>query len=121
MSEIVDRIFEEMNEKGITQTQLAEKLGIRQSTVAGWKQRDCPPPINYISSISELLDVPIDYLVTGNLNPMQYKLSTDEMFILRHYRIASDKDKELIRSLVLKLTDEDYVFKINPRELLKTL
>ena len=44
---IVGRIFDLMHEKGITQKQIADKLGIKQGTVAGWKQRNCPPPINY--------------------------------------------------------------------------
>lgn len=118
---IVERIFETMKEEKITQQQLANELGIGQSTVASWKKRDCPPPINYISKIANILGVTIDYLVTGSNNPTKYKLTTNEQLLIRLYRTASTEHQKLIFNLALGLNDEHYHNDIDPNELLKTL
>ncbi len=117
---IVGRIFELMKEKKITQQQLADKLGIGQSTVANWKKRECPPPINFISEIADTLDVSIDYLVTGSYNPTKRTITDDEWFLIRHYRIASEENQDKIRSFVLGLTDEEYVEDIDHTQLIRT-
>lgn len=117
---IVGRIFELMKEKKITQKQLASKLGIGQSTVASWKQRDCPPPINFISEIADTLDVSIEYLVTGSYHPTKRTITDDEWFLIRHYRIASEENQDKIRNFVLGLTDEEYIEDIDHNQLIKT-
>lgn len=118
---IVGRIFETMKEEKITQQQLANELGIGQSTVASWKKRDCPPPINYISKIADILGVTIDYLVTGSNNPIRYKLTSNEQMLIRLYRTASEEHQKLIFNLALGLNDEHYYNEIDGNELLKTL
>jgi len=118
---IVSRIFDTMREKGITQKQIADKLGIAQGTVAGWKQRNCPPPINYISDISDILGVSIDYLVTGNIKPMTYKLDSSEQYLVRLFRCSTEENKKTILNVAIGLSDENYHDNINPHELLKTL
>lgn len=118
-NEIVQRIFEKMKERKVTQKQLAESLGIGQSSVAAWKLRDCPPPINYISGIAEKLNVSIEYLITGTENPHRVILDSTEFFIIRHYRYATAENKTKILDYILGLTDEEYM-KANPNELLKT-
>ncbi len=118
---IVGRIFETMKEEKITQQQLANELGIGQSTVASWKKRDCPPPINYISQIADILGVSIDYLVTGSNNPIRYKLTSNEQMLIRLYRTASEENQRLIFNLALSLNDEHYHDEVDGNELLKTL
>lgn len=118
---IVGRIFETMRENGITQKQIAEKLGIAQGTVAGWKQRNCPPPINYISDISNMLGVSIDYLVTGSNQPLAYKLDSSEQYLIRLYRSSSEENKNTIMKIAISLSDENLHDNTNPQELLKTL
>lgn len=117
---ITERIFDAMKDRNITQKQLADELGIGQSTVANWKKRDCPPPINYISKIAKMLNVSIEYLVTGSDNPQKLVLTDDEWFIIRHYRFTSEANKSKIYGYVLGLTDEEYVNNINHNEGLNT-
>lgn len=117
---IVNRIFELMKEKKITQQQVANKLGIGQSTVASWKQRDCPPPINFISEIANMLDVSIEYLITGIQTPTKRTITNEEWFLIRHYRIASEENQDKIREYILSLTDEDYMTNTDHDELVKT-
>lgn len=117
---VVDRIFGTMKKKKITQQQLADYLEIGQSTVATWKKRDCPPPINFLTKIAELLNVSIDYLATGSDNPMMYKLSPLEQFIVREIRTASPQTQKEIFSFVLGKCDEHYM-EVKGQELWETL
>lgn len=117
---VVDRIFKIMKEKKITQQQLADYLGVGQSTVATWKKRDCPPPINYLTKISQLLGVSIDYLATGSNDPQVYKLSAMEQFIIREIRTASPDKVKKIFEYVLGECDENYM-KADKEELWKSL
>lgn len=106
---VVGRIFECMKEKGITQKQVADALGIGQGTVAGWKQRNCPPPINHLTKIAELLGESLDYLATGSYNPMSYKLTNIEQLIIQEFRTASPEVQEDILNYVLGKCDEHYM------------
>jgi transcriptional regulator with XRE-family HTH domain len=48
---------------GLSQMQLAEKLGITQSTYAGWERRTTALKPEYISKIALALSVSVDYLL----------------------------------------------------------
>lgn len=50
----------------ISQRELAEKLGIAQSTVAMWESGDSNPQHKTLLKIAEFFNVKLDYLVNGN-------------------------------------------------------
>lgn len=60
-----ERIFNLLKEKGITQTVLAEKIGVRQATISDWKRKKTTPSADTIGLIAEFLGVSTDYLITG--------------------------------------------------------
>ncbi len=51
------------NEAGLSQEQLAEKMGISRSAVAKWEVNNGMPDIDNLKALSNLLGVTIDYLV----------------------------------------------------------
>ena len=57
---------------GLSQTQLTEKLGITQSTYAGWERRTTALRPDYIAKIASALNVSVDYLL-GRENGGQRK------------------------------------------------
>lgn len=60
-----DRIFNLLKEKGITQSALADKIGVRQATISDWKRKKTTPSAGTIGLIAEILGVSTDYLITG--------------------------------------------------------
>ena len=60
-----ERIFNLLKEKGITQSALADKIGVRQATISDWKRKKTTPSADTIGLIAEILGVSTDYLITG--------------------------------------------------------
>lgn len=90
---IIERIFSIMNEKNIRSIDLANHLNISKSSVSSWKKRNCNPPLEYSVPISELLDITLEYLITGKENITKSKLTIEEQELISKYRKLSDKNK----------------------------
>ena len=67
-----ERLFAARQQMGLSQIELAEKLGITQSTYAGWERRTTALKPHYISSLAAFLNVPVDYLL-GHQDSVQRK------------------------------------------------
>jgi transcriptional regulator with XRE-family HTH domain len=67
-----EKLFAARQQMGLSQIQLAEKLGITQSTYAGWERRTTALRPDYISKIASVLNVSVDYLL-GRENGGQRK------------------------------------------------
>lgn len=50
-----------MFEKGFTQKDLAEKLGVSQAFISSWQVGKRNPKFSSIKKISEALNIPVDY------------------------------------------------------------
>lgn len=59
------RIQLSRKEKGLTQSELAEKLFVSAQAVSKWENDQASPDITMLSSLSEILGVTIDYLING--------------------------------------------------------
>lgn len=62
---ISERIFNIIEEKNITQTEFAKRVGIAPSTVSEWKKKKTNPSADKIMDICVALDVTPDELLTG--------------------------------------------------------
>jgi transcriptional regulator with XRE-family HTH domain len=67
-----EKLFAARQQTGLSQIQLAEKLGITQSTYAGWERRTTALRPDYIAKIAGVLNVSVDYLL-GRENGGQRK------------------------------------------------
>lgn len=65
MNEVLQRISDLVNAKGVSDTEFCKGAGIGRSTYATWKQKDREPQLKYIPQIAEYLGVSIDFLLTG--------------------------------------------------------
>lgn len=92
------RIQMARKEKGITQSELADKLYVSAQAVSKWENDQASPDITMLNSLSEILDVSIDYLIKG-----EKKTET----------ILNVDKKRSIEDLILKLRVVDEGAKVN--------
>ena len=69
--EIIERIYQLLDEKDKRAYALCEKLDIRTSTMSTWKARTNDPPAKYMKTIADFLGVSLDYLLTGQEAPVR--------------------------------------------------
>ena len=92
---ITSRIYLLLERKKISQSELARTLGIRQSTVSGWKQKYNEPEAELLEPISKALNVSLQWLITGEetiSNPIT-DLLVDEKQLLQHYNQCNQEGK----------------------------
>ena len=91
---ITNRIFNLLQEKKMTQSELAKMIGIRQSTVSGWKQNNNEPEAELLEPIAKVLNVSLHWLITGSdlLIPSLPK----EQLLLEFYISSNEDGKQRI-------------------------
>lgn len=81
--------------KGLSQEQLAEKLGITRQTISKWELNQSTPDIDYLVQISELFCVSTDYLIKGeqSANATNVDITNSESKDTEHVGIKSSSSK----------------------------
>ena len=62
-SEVGKRLFEARQNAGLSQTQVAEIVGIPQQTYAGWERKACAINPEHMARLADLFGVTVDALV----------------------------------------------------------
>lgn len=63
-----ERITELRKKNGVTQEQLAEKIGVTRQTISKWELDQSTPDLEYISILSDNFNVSTDYLIKGSVD-----------------------------------------------------
>lgn len=63
LSEIQNRLREEIRRSGLSQKEIAEKLGVNASTVSKYMRLDKFPSIETFANLCEILDVSSDEIL----------------------------------------------------------
>ena len=58
-----ERLRELRKDEGLSQTKLAEKLGVTQRKISYWERGDVDPDMYSVSKISDFFEVSVDYLI----------------------------------------------------------
>ncbi len=106
--ELNKRIFYLLEQQGKTASDLAKHLGIKPSSITGWKLEGSFPSSKYIAGISEFLNVSFAYLITGNedtpkgtLNPLR----PDEQTILDLYNHLDQRQQGKVEALLEQMVN----------------
>ena len=91
-----ERMFELMLRKNIKMVDLAKYLSVNKTVISAWKNRGTNPPIEYVVQICELLEVSIEYLITGK----EKNLTLEEQNILDAYKNAAPGIQQATRKLL---------------------
>ena len=62
---IGERITAMRKEKGISQSELAKRLGVSRQAVSKWEQSLSSPDTNKLIQLAQILDTEVEYLATG--------------------------------------------------------
>lgn len=74
-------IAELRKEKGMTQLELAEKMGVTDKAVSKWERDLSCPDINSLPTLAEILGVSVDELMQIKKETYEPKLSTKERIL----------------------------------------
>lgn len=85
---ICERLFEELDRRGLTAYGLCRHLGVATSVTTGWKQRGTDPPAKYVVRICEFLGCSISYFLTGSDTEPETKKSARSRNIRERARDA---------------------------------
>lgn len=85
---IDERIKELRNKNGLTQKQLAKRVGVTRTTINSWEMAISAPSCNYLAELSKVFGVSADYLL--NLDD-GIKIDISDL---------SDREQELVMQLV---------------------
>ncbi len=62
------RLRELRNKSGLTQNEIANKLGVSGQTILNWENGIYEPKINQLIQLADLFDVTVDYLIERQAN-----------------------------------------------------
>lgn len=91
---IGDRILRLLQNKQITQKQLAQQLNISYSTLNGYVNNNREPDYTTIIAIANYFDVSVDYLVGSLGNRQMDDLSAEELTLIELFRFLYDDQRE---------------------------
>lgn len=61
----VNNVLSELSYQGKSQSDLADSIGIKKSTISMWITRDSVPAADVAQKVADYLNVPLRYLLTG--------------------------------------------------------
>jgi transcriptional regulator with XRE-family HTH domain len=69
MKEILaERIQTLRKQAGLTQIELADKIGVSKSQYIRYETKDVQPPANIMNKLADALSTSVDYLISGDKN-----------------------------------------------------
>jgi transcriptional regulator with XRE-family HTH domain len=104
--QVVQRVFQLLEEQGKGQKELAHFLNVSPTTVSAWKKRNSDIPSSYISAIADFLNVSCEYILTGKKNSSS-EFSEDEIKVLRYYNRLNEDHQDLIKGEMVRLYEDE--------------
>ena len=80
---LADKIIALRKKNGLSQEELAEKMGVSRQSVSKWEGAQSVPDLNKIIALSEIFGVSTDYLLKDELGEPEYTSSEDSGTPLR--------------------------------------
>lgn len=98
------RIRDVRKERGLTQDELAQAVGVSRSAVAQWETGRAGQLSANLSRIAGVLEVGVEYLLHGDDKRVPLQASGgDELALLRLYRECTPPDRQVLLRLARRL------------------
>lgn len=89
----IERILATAENKKIKQADIAKAIGKGTAQVTNWKNRNSDPPVEHLPAIAKLLDVSLEWLITGTDSGTA---APDEQQLLNYYNSSNQEGKSRI-------------------------
>lgn len=103
--EFSERLKKLRKDAGLTQVDVAEKLGISQPAYASWERGIKKPTQENLVKIAQILNVSVDYLV-GNLQETSDELDNIELLFRMNSKGLTDEEKEIFKKELIEFMKE---------------
>ncbi len=101
---ITERIFYLLESQGKTAKELSEYIGIKPSSITGWKNEGSYPSSKLIIRISEFFNVSIEYLFTGK-DYLGESIEKDQVELLQNYSSLDNRGKHRVHTVIYEELD----------------
>jgi len=93
-------ILELRKQKGMTQKELAEKVGVSDKTISKWECGNSIPDISYLESLCDSLDISVNELLSGErLSQESYSEKAEENIMALMKENENNKKGNYIRNI----------------------
>lgn len=89
------RLRELRNKSGLTQNEIATKLGVSGQTILNWENGIYEPKINQLIQLADLFNVTVDYLIERKNNEMTVDAICKELEKISKEKIINFIKEEL--------------------------
>lgn len=103
--EFSERLKKLRKDTGLTQVDVASKLGISQQAYASWERGIKKPTQENLVRIAQILNVSVDYLV-GNLQETSDELDNIELLFRMNSKGLTDEEKEIFKKELIEFMEE---------------
>lgn len=98
-----DRLRELREESGMSQPQLAERIGVTNGAVGNWETGERYPRKTAVNALADVFGVTVDYLMCRDDNRPEFSVA--ELDLIRLFKRASDADRQIIQLILKKYED----------------
>lgn len=102
--EFSERLKKLRKEAGLTQVDVAEKLGISQPAYASWERGVKKPTQDNLVKIAQVLNVSVDYLV-GNSEEKTDELDSIELLFRMNSKGLTKEEKDIFKKELIEFME----------------
>lgn len=103
--EFSERLKKLRKDTGLTQVDVASKLGISQQAYASWERGVKKPTQDNLVKIAQILNVSVDYLV-GNSQETLGELDNIELLFRMNSKGLTDEEKEIFKKELIEFMEK---------------
>ena len=103
--EFSERLKKHRKDIGLTQVDIASRLGISQQAYASWERGVKKPTQENLVKIAQVLNVSVDYLV-GNSEDKSDELDNIELLFRMNSKGLTDEEKEIFKRELIEFMEE---------------
>lgn len=102
MKNLGERIQFLRKEAGMTQAELAKKIGLSHTQMVRYENKNVQPPADVLKKISDALNTGVDFLINGDKD-QKAKAALKDAELLSQFKAVeqmNDKDKTIVKTLI---------------------